>query len=201
MVIQNKSKYIKLAEENICAKNTSGSNSGLVKAMKPMRPTPFETAYFEVNITSSGEGWIAIGLATNCVSTENNYPGRAEHSCGYYSYNGDKRSNMGHISAYGPAYSKNDVIGCGLTEDLLCFFALNGNNLGTAFTVEESDFQDGLYPCVGFYNAGYSIADLWEVRANFGHEPFLFDVTSMNYLSISLQLEHGVKVISNTILK
>ena len=69
--------------------------------------------------------------------------------------------------------------GCGLTHEGQVFYTLNGINLGDAFTVEEMDFEDGLYPCVGFYNAGYSIGDMWEVRANFGHEPFLFDLNSL----------------------
>ena len=175
----SKSKHIKLTEGNLCAKNTSGSNSGLLKSVNPMRPTPQEAAYYEIKINSSGEGWISVGLAAESVPAENNYPGKAQHSYGYYSYDGDKRCNMDSVTKYGPKYTQYDIVGCGLTHDRMCFFTLNGINLGTAFTIEDHDYKDGLYPCVGFYNAGYSIADLWEIRSNFGHEPFLFAINSI----------------------
>jgi hypothetical protein len=147
--------------------------------VNPLRPTFEEAAYYELEIHSSGEGWVSIGLAVECVSAENNYPGKAKNSYGYFSYNGDKRCNMESVATYGPNYSKGDIIGCGLTNEGECFYTLNGKNLGTAFSVEKNDFRDGLYPCIGFYNAGYSIADLWEVRANFGHAPFLFDLNTI----------------------
>ena len=168
-----------MTEGNRCAKNTSGSDSGLLKATKAMRPTSKEAAYFEVTIHTSGEGWISVGLAAEEVSTENNYPGKAKRSYGYFSYNGDKRCNMESVTKYGPNFSKGDIIGCGLTHEKQVFYTLNGRNLGDAFTVEDFDFEEGLYPCVGFYNAGYSIGDMWEVKANFGHETFLFDLNSL----------------------
>ena len=175
----SKSKLIKLTENNLCAKNTSGSDSGLLKATKPMRPSLKEAAYFEIKIHSSGEGWVSIGLAAEDVSAENNYPGKAKRSYGYFSYNGDKRCNMESLTKYGPNYTQGDIIGCGLTVDAECFFTLNGTHLGTAFEIEDQDFKEGLYPCIGFYNAGYSIGDMWKAKANFGQEPFLFDLHSL----------------------
>ena len=75
-----------------------------------MRPTSKEAAYFEVNIHASGEGWISVGLAAEEVSAENNYPGKAKRSYGYFSYNGDKRCNMESVTKYGPNFSKGDII-------------------------------------------------------------------------------------------
>ena len=60
-----------------------------------------------------------------------------------------------------------DVTGCGINlVDGSCFYTKNGHHLGVAFT----DLPPGLYPTVGLQTPG-EIVD-----ANFGQEPFMFDI-------------------------
>ena len=88
-------------------------------------------------------------------------PGGTADSFGYRSYDGEKMSNGGAWESYGPSFTNNDVIGCGLLgRDL--FFTKNGEFLGVAFR----NVPHGLYPSVGLHDA--------TVVTNFGQTPFRF---------------------------
>lgn len=72
------------------------------------------------------------------------------------------------LRSYGPTFTTGDVIGCGynLVENT-CFYTKNGLNLGVAFS-ELPNLP--LYPTVGLQTPGE------EVEANFGAEPFIYEV-------------------------
>ena len=134
---------------------------------------------------------MGIGLSTQIVNT-NRLPGWDKMSYGYHGDDGNAfcGSGTGQVVSskstkknsskqfcfhdlknvrfqYGPTFTTGDVIGCGL--NLLegsCFYTKNGHHLGTAFT----DMPSQLYPTVGLQTPGEV------VDANFGQEPFLFDI-------------------------
>lgn len=61
------------------------------------------------------------------------------------------------------------MIGCGVNfADNSAFYTKNGIFLGNAFT--NMDLTKSIYPAIGLRTHGE------QVTANFGHEPFVFDI-------------------------
>ncbi len=137
-----------------------------VRATHPI-PASCGLYYFEVKIVSKGrDGYMGVGLSAQNVSM-NRLPGWDKQSYGYHGDDGNSFCSSGTGQAYGPTFTTNDVIGCGLNlVENSCFYTKNGHHLGTAFT----DMPPGLYPTVGLQTPG-EIVD-----ANFGQEPFVFDI-------------------------
>lgn len=125
--------------------------------------------YFEIHIQSKGEdGFVGIGFCR----AENNLgrlPGWDANSWGYHGDDGHSFAGTGVGQDYGPSFSTGDVIGCGVNfADNSAFYTKNGKNLGTAF--RGIDTTKPLYPSVGLRTIGE------KVTANFGHEPFVYDI-------------------------
>jgi len=123
--------------------------------------------YYEVKIISKGrDGYMGIGLSMQQVST-NRLPGWDKLSYGYHGDDGNAFCGSGTGTVYGPTFTTGDVIGCGLNLiEGSCFYTKNGHHLGTAF----NDMPAQLFPTVGLQTPGEII------DANFGQEPFLFDI-------------------------
>uniref|UniRef100_A0A0P5NRF8 Ran-binding proteins 9/10 n=1 Tax=Daphnia magna TaxID=35525 RepID=A0A0P5NRF8_9CRUS len=123
--------------------------------------------YFEVKIVSKGrDGYMGIGLSAQGVNM-NRLPGWDKHSYGYHGDDGHSFCSSGSGQPYGPTFTTNDVIGCGVNLiDNTCFYTKNGHNLGTAF----ADLPSNLYPTVGLQTPG-EIVD-----TNFGQSPFVYDI-------------------------
>jgi len=123
--------------------------------------------YYEVKIVSKGrDGYMGIGLS-HVTWGINRLPGWDKGSYGYHGGDGNAFCGSGQGQVYGPTFTTGDVIGCGLNLiDGSCFYTKNGHNLGTAFT----DMPAQLYPTVGLQTPGEII------DANFGQEPFVFDI-------------------------
>lgn len=95
------------------------------------------------------------------------YPGWDKHSYGYHGDDGHSFCSSGTGQPYGPTFTTGDVIGCCVNLiNGTCFYTKNGHSLGIAFT----DLPANLYPTVGLQTPG-EIVD-----ANFGQQPFLFDI-------------------------
>lgn len=93
-----------------------------------------------------------------------------KQSYGYHGDDGNSFCSSGNGQSYGPTFTTNDVIGCGVNlVDNTCFYTKNGHHLGIAFR----DLPPKLYPTVGLQTPG-EIVD-----ANFGQKPFQFDVFDM----------------------
>ena len=137
-----------------------------VRATHPI-PASCGIFYFEVRIISKGrDGYMGVGLSAQGVSM-NRLPGWDKHSYGYHGDDGHSFCSSGTGQTYGPTFTTGDVIGCGINlMEGTCFYTKNGINLGTAFR----DLPAGLYPTVGLQTPGEV------VDANFGHEPFVFDI-------------------------
>ena len=139
-----------------------------VRADFPMSPA-CGIYYFEVTITSkSKDTAIAIGFSTADASLER-LPGWETHSWGYHGDDGKVFVGEHAGRPYGPMFSANDVVGCGLNfRSGHAFFTLNGRDLDVCFR----DLKDVRpYPTVGMKK--YSGAS---VSVNFGQRPFVFDI-------------------------
>ncbi|XP_017893153.1 ran-binding protein 9 [Ceratina calcarata] len=137
--------------------------------------------YFEVKIVSKGrDGYMGIGLSAHGVNV-NRLPGWDKHSYGYHGDDGHSFCSSGTGQPYGPTFTTGDVIGCGVNlVDNTAFYTKNGHHLGIAFT----DLPPNLYPTVGLQTPGEV------VDANFGQEPFVFDINDMlNELRVKTRLQ------------
>jgi len=137
-----------------------------VRATHPI-PASCGIYYFEVKIVSKGrDGYMGVGLCAQSVNM-NRLPGWDKHSYGYHGDDGHSFCSSGQGQAYGPTFTTGDIIGCGINLiDGSCFYTKNGHHLGVAF----KDLPPNLYPTVGLQTPGEMI------DANFGQEPFLFDI-------------------------
>lgn len=124
--------------------------------------------YFEITIRDKGDtGRIGIGLCERKVKLEK-MPGWENGSYAFHGDDGLLFKEDGQTGLpYGPKYGTDDIIGC--CWDFVSnevFFTLNGDNLGKAFINLSGTF----YPTIGMQSKGGVIL------ANFGAEPFKFDI-------------------------
>ncbi|KFY06292.1 hypothetical protein V491_08728, partial [Pseudogymnoascus sp. VKM F-3775] len=137
--------------------------------------------YFEVKIVSRKveDSSIAIGFSTKDVPLSRP-PGWEPHSWAYHGDDGHSYCCQSSGKSYGPTFSTDDVIGCGVNFHTGCaFFTKNGDHLGTAFR----EVKGKLFPSVGMMKPGEHV---W---VNFGQSPFVFDIDSMILAKIWVQKE------------
>ncbi|PVU96602.1 hypothetical protein BB561_001076 [Smittium simulii] len=145
-------------------------DSGMLRTNWPM-PSTCGVFYYETTIINKGRnGYIGIGFCSSKVSLSR-LPGWDPDSWGYHGDDGNSFKSNGHGTSYGPKFTTGDVIGCGMnfiTHE--AFFVKNGVFLGVAFKDLNPSFP--LYPSVGMRTPGEKI------KANFGQNPFVFDIES-----------------------
>ncbi|XP_057378371.1 ran-binding protein 10-like isoform X1 [Daphnia carinata] len=167
---KDKSNYIGLSENNLRVTyqgyGKTQMDAASVRATHPI-PSSCGLYYFEVKILDKGnDGYIGVGLSAEWVDT-NALPGWRENSFGYHGDDGKAFCSSGVGQPYGPTFTTNDVIGCGINFiDNTCFYTKNGVNLGTAFF----DLPLNLYPTIGLNSLGEI------VEANFGESPFVYNI-------------------------
>jgi len=139
-----------------------------VRADFPMSPA-CGLYYFEVTINSKNKDTaIAVGFSTAEASLER-LPGWETHSWGYHGDDGKMFSGEHAGRSYGPTFSANDVVGCGVDFNLgQAFFTLNGRDLDVCFR-DLKELRP--FPTIGMKK--YSGAS---VTVNFGQRPFVFDI-------------------------
>ncbi|KAI9219811.1 concanavalin A-like lectin/glucanase domain-containing protein [Blastocladiella britannica] len=150
----------------------SDSDAAAARSDKPIPADAAGLYYFEVRIVDKGrDGYIGIGFSAESVHL-NRLPGWEPFSWGYHGDDGNVFSCSGAGKPYGPTFTTNDVIGCGIDfAHRTAFFTKNGLNLGTAFTHLPLGGTKPIYPSVGMRTQGEI------VEANFGGSPFVFDAT------------------------
>lgn len=167
---KDKFNYITLSRNNLRVQykghGKTHKDASSVRAAHPI-PASCGVYYFEVKIISKGrDGYMGVGLCAQGVNM-NRLPGWDKHSYGFHGDDGHSFCSSGTGQPYGPTFTTGDVIGCGLNlVDGTCFYTKNGHHLGIAFT----DLPSQLYPTVGLQTPGEV------VDANFGQEPFMFDI-------------------------
>lgn len=168
---KDKANFISLSENNLKVHykgvGKGHKDAAAVRATHPIPPGCL-LYYYEIKIISKGrDGYMGIGLAAQGVNMQR-LPGWDKHSYGYHGDDGHSFNSSGTGQPYGPTFTTGDIIGCGynLVEGS-CFYTKNGLNLGIAFP----DLPNvPLYPTVGLQTPGE------EVEANFGMEPFCYDI-------------------------
>lgn len=125
--------------------------------------------YYEMKVISKGDdGYIGMGFCSDSNKLER-LPGWDPDSWGYHGDDGHSFAGSGTGKTYGPCFSTGDVIGCGVNfADNSAFYTKNGKFLGIAFT--NMELTKPIYPAIGLRTPGE------QVTANFGHEPFVFDI-------------------------
>ncbi|OAX43637.1 SPRY-domain-containing protein [Rhizopogon vinicolor AM-OR11-026] len=122
--------------------------------------------YYEVEVTSktnSNKGLVSREFKPSRL------PGWEKNSWGYHGDDGSSFAAEKTGTPYGPQFGAGDIIGCGIDfSQNRAFYTKNGALLGSVFDNIGKDCD--VYPAVGLCHPGES------VRANFGHEPFKFDI-------------------------
>uniref|UniRef100_A0A182HPC6 Ran-binding protein 9 n=1 Tax=Anopheles arabiensis TaxID=7173 RepID=A0A182HPC6_ANOAR len=171
--LQDKCSTIGLTQNNLRVHykgiGKSHTDAASVRTAYPI-PAACGLYYFEVKIISKGrDGYMGIGL-THTNFKMNRLPGWDKQSYGYHGDDGHSFCSSGNGQPYGPTFTTGDIIGCGVNlVDNTCFYTKNGHHLGIAFR----DLPPRLYPTVGLQTPGEV------VDANFGQEPFKFDIEDM----------------------
>ncbi|EKG18516.1 hypothetical protein MPH_04318 [Macrophomina phaseolina MS6] len=163
-----------------------------VRADNPM-PRQCGIYYFEVTVVGKGkEGLIGIGFSGAKVALHR-LPGWEPDSWGYHGDDGFSFCSTSAGKSYGPKFSMNDVIGCGVNfRTNTAFFTKNGVHLGVAFRNIPDSLE--LYPALGVKKNGEHL------RANFGQEPFVFDIDS-EYKREQWTIQHEINNTSVASLK
>ncbi|KAG2045275.1 hypothetical protein BDR03DRAFT_848151 [Suillus americanus] len=122
--------------------------------------------YYEVEVTSktnSNKGLVSRDFKLVRL------PGWEKNSWGYHGDDGSSFAAEKTGTPYGPQFGAGDVIGCGIDfSQNRAFYTKNGALLGSVFDNIGKDCD--IYPAVGLCHPGES------VRANFGQDPFKFDI-------------------------
>ncbi|KAK3713329.1 hypothetical protein LTR37_008521 [Vermiconidia calcicola] len=141
-----------------------------VRSDQPM-PKEVGLYYFEVTILSRGkDGLIGIGFSGRKVNL-NRLPGWEAESWAYHGDDGYSFACTASGKAYGPRFSSQDTIGCGVNfRTGNAFFTKNGVYLGVAFSGIKAE---RLHPSVGMKKPNEHL------RVNFGRSPFVFDIDRM----------------------
>lgn len=111
----------------------SHNDAASVRTQHPI-PAACGLYYFEVKIISKGrDGYMGIGLTAQNFKS-NRLPGWDKQSYGYHGDDGNSFSSSGNGKSYGPTFTTDDIIGCGVNlVTNSCFYTKNGHNLGVAF--------------------------------------------------------------------
>jgi hypothetical protein len=128
--------------------------------------------YFEVEVKNkSRDGMIAVGFSSRKASLER-LPGWETESWAYHGDDGKIFFGESTGKNYGPTFTINDIIGCGINFWTGCaFFTRNGVDLGVAFR-ELKNVRP--FPSVGMKKHSGAWASV-----NFGQRPFVFDIDGM----------------------
>ena len=140
---------------------------------------------------------IGVGFSGSKASLEK-LPGWEPESWAYHGDDGKSFCCQSPGKSYGPTFTTNDVIGCGVNfMNGSAFFTKNGVCLGALIThlnsnyplitllgVAFRDLKDvGLYPSVGMKRPQAHLS------VNFGQRPFVFDIDGvMSVCDYSLML-------------
>ncbi|RAK77129.1 uncharacterized protein BO72DRAFT_378355 [Aspergillus fijiensis CBS 313.89] len=153
--------------------NKHDHEAAAVRADNPM-PPQCGIYYFEITVLSKPkEGMIGIGFSSKKASMER-LPGWEQESWAYHGDDGKSffGESQGQGRQYGPTFGANDTVGCGVNFSTGCaFFTKNGVFLGNAFR-ELRDLK--VYPSVGMKKQPPV-----HIIANFGQQPFMFDIDDM----------------------
>jgi hypothetical protein len=175
MSAEDRSNRLDLAEEGRIVKYTGpGRNDSDAAAVRSNTPLPPQVGlyFFEVSVVNKGrDGYISVGFAIKSASLSR-LCGWEPGTIGYHADDGNLYRGAGSGTAFGPAYSTGDVIGCGVSfQEKYFFFTKNGVLVGEVRNLKDK-FHLPFFPCVGCRTQGEVLS------CNFGAKPFVFDIES-----------------------
>ncbi|THV54202.1 hypothetical protein BGAL_0032g00300 [Botrytis galanthina] len=152
--------------------NDRDNEASAIRSDHPM-PPQCGIYYFEVTVLSRKreDSSIGIGFSTKKIPLSR-LPGWEPDSWAYHGDDGHGYAGASVGKAYGPSFSTEDVIGCGVNFSTgVAFFTKNGDHLGIAF--RDVTGRGELFPSVGMKKPGEHI------RVNFGQSPFVYNIDEM----------------------
>lgn len=154
----------------------SDSDAASIRSTLPI-PPQVGIYYFEVKITNRGkDGFISVGYAIKSASLSR-LTGWEPGTIGYHADDGNLYRGAGTGSTFGPAYSTNDIVGCGINFiEKSFFFTKNGVLIGEIGNLKDK-FHLPFFPSVGCRTVG----EVLSINFNFN---FNFDID--NYVSRKL---------------
>ena len=150
-----------------------GRNDSDAAAIRSNVPVPPQVGiyYFEVMVVNRGrDGFIAVGYAIKSASL-NRLTGWEPGTIGYHADDGNLYRGAGTGSTFGPSYTTNDIVGCGINfVDKSIFFTKNGILIGEIGNLKDK-FHLPFFPSVGCRTVGEVLS------INFGiTRQFKFDI-------------------------
>ena len=172
----NKHKNIEISQNGLDIHCQRGKNVQSILTNYPV-PDNYGYYYYEVHITSmKRNASIALGLGTQGTKM-NVLPGDSSNSKDTIGYRNDSRRihNGGKSTlASDPPCLEGDTVGFYVDlQEGSCYVTRNGKIIGQA--MNKLKLKGPLYPSVGFGKRSVGTS----VRANFGGQPFQFQVKGM----------------------
>ena len=175
---EDRSNRVEVDSEGLVVKYVGpGRNDSDAASIRSTLPVPPQVGlyYFEVKIISRGkDGYIAVGFAIKSASL-GRLTGWEPGTIGYHADDGNLYRGAGTGSAFGPAYSTNDIVGCGINFiEKSFFFTKNGILIGEIGNLKDK-FHLPFFPSVGCRTVG-EILSLNFGSSNNNNNKFIFDI-------------------------
>ena len=178
---EDRSNRIEVDSEGLVVKyvgpGRSDSDAASIRSTLPV-PPQVGIYYFEVQVNNRGkDGYIAVGYAIKSASL-GRLTGWEPGTIGYHADDGNLYRGAGTGTSFGPSYSTNDIVGCGINFiEKSFFFTKNGILIGEIGNLKDK-FHLPFFPSVGCRTAGEILS------VNFV-DKFLFDID--NYVRRKLK--------------
>jgi Ran-binding protein 9/10 len=173
--LEDRSNRLEVSGDGLLVKYVGpGRNDSDAASIRSNIPIPPQVGiyYFEVRVNSRGkDGYIAAGFAIKSASLAR-LTGWEPGTVGYHADDGNLYRGAGNGSVFGPGYSTNDVVGCGINfVEKSFFFTKNGILIGEVGNLKDK-FHLPFFPSIGCRTIGEVLT------ANFGSSKFCFDIES-----------------------
>ena len=176
MNCEDKSNRIEISTDGLVIKyvgpGRSDSDAAAIRSNLPV-PPQIGIYYFEVKVTNKGrDGYISAGYAIKSASL-GRLTGWEPGTIGYHADDGNLYRGAGTGASYGPSYTTNDIVGCGINfSEKSFFFTKNGILIGEIGNLKDK-FHLPFFPSVGCRTVGEILT------LNFGTSSELsFDISS-----------------------
>jgi Ran-binding protein 9/10 len=152
-----------------------GRNDSDAAAIRSNIPVPPQVGiyYFEVKVVNRGrDGFIAVGYAIKSASL-GRLTGWEPGTIGYHADDGNLYRGAGTGTSFGPSYTTNDIVGCGINfVEKSFFFTKNGVLIGEIGNLKDK-FHLPFFPSVGCRTVGEVLSINFEGQFQFNIESFI----------------------------
>lgn len=155
----------------------SDSDAAAIRSNLPV-PAQVGIYYFEVKVTNKGrDGYIAVGYAIKSASL-GRLTGWEPGTIGYHADDGNLYRGAGTGTSYGPSYTTNDIVGCGINfVEKSFFFTKNGILIGEIGNLKDK-FHLPFFPSVGCRTVGEVLSINFGINNANHQQQFSFDISN-----------------------